>query len=116
MTIVTLVEAKLTVPGVHHWPDAPHRVAHLRALHRHLFVIRAVKAVDHDDRDVEFQILKSDIEGWFQMTYKRWNTETYDFGTASCEVLAKCILLNFDLAECSVHEDDENGAIVRRIV
>lgn len=106
---VTLVEAKVTFDATHHWPDAQWEpgVEYLQHPHRHLFVIRARASVSHDDRDREFILLGQQIRAWLEREFP-----LHELGRLSCEQLARMILDRWGLVRCSVHEDDENGAIV----
>jgi hypothetical protein len=95
--------------GIHCYPDAPEGVEFLKHPHRHMFHFKVELEVFHDDRDVEFILLKRELEGLYEggileLDYK------------SCEMMAD------DLAEyivnhypnrkltITVSEDGENGA------
>jgi hypothetical protein len=111
--ISTEVYCTLQIEGTHNWPDCPlYEVEYLCDPHRHLFHIKAYKNVRHDDRDVEFIVLKHEIlsyfyDEWFDSTYK-----LFKFGSMSCEMIAKKLISKFNLSRCEVSEDGENGAIV----
>ena len=111
--ISTEVYCTLEVEGVHHWPECPlEEVKYLRDPHRHMFHIKAYKSVSHDDRDVEFIVLKHKIlsyfyDGWFDSKLR-----LFDFGSMSCEMIAKDLIAKFNLSRCEVSEDGENGAVV----
>jgi len=105
----TQVVCKVVFEGVHHWPAAPEPVAYLAWPHRHEFVIRCCADVEHDDRDIEFIMLKHKVEDYLATRYIGGHLDT-----ASCEQVASNLIVKFDLAWCSVFEDDENGAIVYR--
>lgn len=111
MTLRTTIEAKLVFEATHRWPGALayDEVGYLAHPHRHRFVIRAAVAVDHPDRQVEFIMLGHEIGAYLGGRYPDGN-----LGTTSCERLAADLVEAFDLDRCSVHEDDENGAIVER--
>ncbi len=104
------VVVRTSFEGFHRWPDAPDEVAFLRDLHRHVFHVRAVKRVGHVDRDVEFILLKREIDGCIQCTIP---ARAEGVSTWSCERWAVELLERFDLEECEVSEDGENGAVVR---
>lgn len=107
----TTVEVKIVVEGTHFWPDAPESVGFLAHPHRHQFVIRAAVNVTLDDREIEFFTLAQEIRGLMRGFYEQ--TECgIDFGRRSCEMIAKELIGLAGLTRCSVHEDDENGAIV----
>jgi hypothetical protein len=115
---VTRVHAAVQVEGVHCWLAAPDEVKYLRMPHRHVFHVKAVACVEHDDRDVEFIMLGHRIKTWLKNQYPKYGKahadETVDFQYASCEHIAKALLFAFDLYSCEVSEDGENGAIVTR--
>ena len=111
----TNVVASLAVDGLHNWPDAKNvfpEVAFLSDLHRHMFHITCKKRVNHDDRNVEFIMLKRDVEDYLHQLY--WDNESrcLVFDAMSCEMIARTLYEHFDLEYCSVFEDNENGAEV----
>lgn len=121
----TEVYCTLQIEGTHNWPNCPFdEVAYLRDPHRHMFGIKAYKEVNHDDRDVEFIMLKHRIEAYLLTKYGQpikaaltgWeicdNKRVCTFGAMSCEMLAKELIEEFSLSRCEVDEDGENGAIV----
>jgi hypothetical protein len=111
LTCTTKTEVFVTSEFValHRWPDAADPVEFLKHPHRHLFKVRLVVEVTHDNRDVEFLTLKDEL---INFTYPgRFPIE------ASCETMAKTILVVFtehgySVKSCEVSEDGENGAIV----
>ncbi len=103
---------KLRVPGLHHWPDAPHPVSYLAFVHRHLFHIEASKEVTDADREVEFILFQNEVDRWLAAYFKRQPCGSYDFGTMSCEQLAIMLISGLKLTRCRVAEDGENGATV----
>lgn len=48
--------------GFHKWETAPQEVSFLRDLHRHIFNVKVTLQVSHSDRDVEFFLLKKDVD------------------------------------------------------
>jgi hypothetical protein len=109
----TSIVVTLRVEGIHCWADCPlEQVKYLRDPHRHVFWIKATKAVTHDDRDVEIIMFKEKIATSLSMAYYDHSLRCCNFGTKSCEMLAKELLENYYLDSCEVLEDGENGAIV----
>lgn len=109
------VYAHLEVEGVHWWADCPiEEVEYLKYPHRHRFVIKAYAAVSHSDRDIEFIVLKHQIQAYLheKYFYPKWNL--LKFGGMSCEMIAKELIDQFNLTKCEVSEDGENGALVVR--
>lgn len=98
--------------GIHKYPDAPDEVAFLRNEHRHMFHFRVELEVFHNDRDVEFIMLKRELEGLY-------SDSILELDYKSCEMMADD-LRNY-LVETyegrdmviTVSEDGENGAICR---
>lgn len=111
--IKTEVYCSLLVEGTHDWNACPYgEVDYLRTPHRHVFHIKAHMVVNHNDRDQEFIILKHDIASYFQDKYYNSYRRLCEFGSMSCEMIATELLLKFNLSQCDVSEDGENGATV----
>lgn len=116
----TEVYCTLQIEGTHYWADCPFpEVDYLRINHRHVFHIKAYKEVSHDDRDVEFIMLKHRINSYIKDKYLGRCNATHatgrllcEFGGMSCEMIAEELINEFDLSRCEVNEDNENGAIV----
>ena len=104
----TQIGITFEVVGFHNWPHAPQEVSFLQTRHRHKFFFECVKSVDHDDRDVEFTLLKMAIENHVRLLYYNPVSCNMEFGSLSCEAIATEILKAFDLDECKVWEDMEN--------
>lgn len=97
----------------HRYADAPQEVLYLRNLHRHMFNYEVELEVFHDDRELEFIMVKHDIEEYLTRRHESWSEKT------SCEQMAQSIGLwlqskhGFDRElTISVFEDNENGAKV----
>jgi len=110
------------IEGTHNWPACPFdEVAYLRAPHRHMFHVKAHKEVTHSDRDVEFIMLKHEMINYMLRKWASDGTKNQPchkvcgFGAMSCEMIAKDLIERFDLLQCEVSEDGENGAVVRPI-
>ena len=110
-TTSTFVKIKFQFEGMHCWPNAPKEVAFLRSMHRHVFHVSAVIEVFHDDRDLEFILVKRYLEK--QVANTRWPK------SASCEhmatVIASMIRQRYGSNRyvfVEVSEDGENGALV----
>lgn len=112
MEIKTEVYCTLQIEGTHNWPNCPFdEVDYLRVPHRHVFHIKAYKQVFHDDRDVEFIMLKHAIGKYFEIYYDT-EKKLHVFGAKSCEMIARELITAFGLCKCEVNEDNENGAIL----
>ena len=96
------------VTGFHHWPSAPEEVAFLRQRHRHVFHYKVFLNVEHNDRDLEFTLLKEELKQVVEVGYKG------EFGTRSCEQLAEdlgnwCFKNDLKPLTIEVWEDGENA-------
>lgn len=106
----TFIKVTADFEGIHRYPSAPEEVSFLRFPHRHTFYVKAEIEVFHDDRELEFIIVKR----WLQ---KQFNEQ---LGSMSCEMIAKQMIQaihnawgdNRDVT-VEVWEDNENGAVVR---
>ena len=115
------------IEGTHCWPDCPYEeVAFLRNPHRHLFKIKAIIPVEHDNRALEFFLGKKDIDLFLDTSlanHGNWDESVKDLGDWSCERLGKHIMEfifeQYGISDCmvEVNEDGENGGLVvgRRI-
>ena len=106
----TNIIVKLQVDGIHCWPAAKEvfpEVSFLSDPHRHMFYITCKLGVNHDDRDREFIMFKRDILEYLGDKYYDKKSRTHQFGSHSCEMLARELMHNFNLKYCSVFEDDE---------
>jgi hypothetical protein len=102
------VVVTLQVEGIHSWPTCPiEEVDFLKLPHRHIFHVKAMKEVRHKDREVEIIMLKRAMKLFLDKFEG-------NFGTMSCEQIASVLVENFDLVNCEVLEDNENGAKVVR--
>lgn len=101
--------------GFHEYEDAPNQVAFLRNEHRHLFKVSVQIQVDHNERDIEFFILKDFVEKVINNLFeKRTNI-------GSCETIATQILERVSvkypsrMIEVVVSEDGESDAIINNL-
>jgi hypothetical protein len=104
----TVVYCTVLFEGIHCWPDCPfEEVKYLRDPHRHIFHIKAYNRVHHDDRDVEFIMLKHRVEEYLHRKFPGGQ-----MGKTSCEMLGRDLMEHFGLIEVEVNEDGENGAVI----
>lgn len=92
--------------GFHKWDDAPNEVIFLRNKHRHLFKVRVWFKVTHDDRELEFLLMKKKVEDYL---------EAFEFrqDVGSCEMICKELVdIDARITKVEVSEDGENGAIL----
>lgn len=98
--------------ALHKYVNAPKEVEYLKNIHRHLFKICVEMEVFHDDRELEFIIVKHDLNEWLNNKYQMKEV-------ASCEQIANdiCDYLTQSYGAtrrviCTVLEDGENGGKV----
>ena len=95
---------------IHQYKDAPEEVAYLRYPHRHIAHIKVQIEVFDNDREIEFIMLKHDLENFVSIDKCSNN---------SCEQIAENILSYIRShytgrdVEIVVSEDNENGAILQ---
>jgi hypothetical protein len=107
---LTVVYCTVLFEGIHCWPGCPfEEVKYLRDPHRHIFHVKAYKQVFHDDRDVEFIMLKHQVERYLKNKFPDGF-----MGATSCEMLGRELMDVFGLIEVEVNEDGENGAVIMR--
>ena len=104
----TFVYVTTTFEFIHRYKDAPEEVSYLRNLHRHLAHIKVQIEVFHDDREIEFIILKHKLNKFLEGC----NTDE----NCSCEMIADMLLSFMQLVygtkrdmTITVSEDGENG-------
>jgi hypothetical protein len=120
--------------GVHCYPKAPEPVKFLRDPHRHVFYVETEIEVFHDDRELEFLMVKKEIDTFLSKRFE------INLGSTSCEMIAEEIQTYIkhkypmDPSEkwnvirrgmrapadsrtvnVKVFEDNENGAILREV-
>lgn len=109
----TKIIARTKIEGIHRWRDCPiEEVSYLREYHRHIFHIRGVCRVSHNNRDIEFIQLAHHIKKYLTAKYFSKSMGCAYFDDMSCEMIAIELLNHFDLCECEVNEDGEGGAII----
>ena len=109
------IKVGLDIEGMHFWENAPEEVSYLRYPHRHIFHIIVEFKVNHNNRDLEFIIMKHKIEKFLKDKFYISIYKLCNFGQMSCEAIAELILDEFrDAVSCEVWEDKENGARLER--
>lgn len=95
--------------GFHKYDNAPEEVSYLRNMHRHVFHVNVEMEVYHDNRELEFIMVKHTIDEFIQEVFI--GTQ----GVQSCEQIGEkiCKYLTEQYGErkiiCTVLEDNENG-------
>lgn len=106
----TYIGICLQIEGFHYFPEAHTHfgpeVVFLEVMHRHIFHIEAKKKVRHDERDEEFILLKRRVERYYEQKHGR----PANFGSRSCETIARELMEEFQFDYVKVSEDGENYA------
>jgi len=95
---------------LHCYPDAPDEVSFLKNMHRHIFHFKTYIEIFHNDRDLEFIMVKRFID-------KLLITMDKNLLNKSCEMLADILAEQIHIKytgrkiKISVSEDNENGII-----
>lgn len=118
MTTKTYIKVRTQFEGWHRYPDAGQidtRIEFLEHPHRHIFKVEVKISVDHLDRELEFFLVKWDIESFIKNGSQDHK---------SCEMIATDIL-NYLMSnpkygsareyEIVVSEDGESDGIVHHI-
>ena len=107
------VVVKTQFEGLHQWENCPYlSVAFLKEIHRHIFYVTVYFKVEGSDRELEFFLMKKEIEKVISSRLAPPN-----LGSLSCEMMAEKIIVGmreegFQVYKCLVFEDNENGAEV----
>jgi hypothetical protein len=113
------IQVRTSFWGVHHWPSAPEEVAFLRNPHRHQFKVEIECNADHDDRELEFFMVKSRLDRFIAGSLQPYHPSMHllmNMGSMSCEMLAQSIGVYLE-AQYSrpfsviVREDDESAGL-----
>ena len=102
--------------GKHRWATCPHEFPHayLKDSHRHTFVTETRFSVTDDDRQIEIFDAEDKVRGSIMTHYPVDPRDgLIDFGSSSCEMIARHIVESLGAVECSVREDGRGGACVR---
>lgn len=99
-----------TIEFIHRYIDAPDEVYYLRYPHRHLAHIKVTIEVYHNDRELEFILVKHELQAYMKTLVSQLGDN------CSCEMFADMLLsylqehygTNRDI-EIVVNEDNENG-------
>lgn len=95
--------------GIHKYPGAPDEVAFLRNEHRHMFHFEVEMEVKHDNREVEFIMLKRELDALY-------GNKTLSLDFKSCEMICDDLYSYLyrrygnRFYKIEVSEDGENGA------
>ena len=112
----SFIRVRTQFEGYHYYPNAGSidpRIKFLENEHRHMFKVEAKISVKHDDRELEFFLVKWEIENFIKAGNQNHK---------SCEMIAKDILRHLATKygwsrsyEVVVSEDGESDGIVQHI-
>lgn len=124
MKLSTSIFVRTTFRAMHCWGDALPAVGFLKHLHRHVFHVEARLSVTHDDRDHEFFMVQSRLDGIITSLMQQRESRSDKHSRPqhyawSCERWAALIFERLTLGyrgvlSVAVSEDGENGALVER--
>ena len=111
MAAKSFIIVRTSFTGLHQWKDAPMEVDFLKALHRHIFYVEAKIPVTHNNRQLEFFMVKSFLDRSITEMFP-----TDKLGQVSCEMIAEDLMnrimktygIRKDLS-VYVSEDGENS-------
>lgn len=95
--------------GIHCYPAAPEGVEFLKHPHRHMFHHKIYIEVFHNDRDLEFILVKREIESWY-------DTGVLELDHQSCEMISDNLFAKIYAkwphrkVVIEISEDGENGS------
>jgi hypothetical protein len=110
------IVVKTQKEGIHCWPNAPSDVDFLRYPHRHMFHIQVELRVFHNDRELEFFLVKRVLDRIVEEIFAENNY------LISCEDIAESIQLKMKKhypgvtgrpINVKVFEDGENGVYLK---
>lgn len=108
----TTIYIRTNFEAFHQWSNAPEEVAFLKNTHRHIFHVRVDFEVDHNDRELEFFMLKDIVNS---IIMKDYEGRTFPW---SCEQIAEDLgriliaVKGLPVVRVDVSEDLENGSVV----
>lgn len=122
--ILKTIVVRTQFEGIHCYPDAPKDVEFLKHPHRHMFYVEAEIEVFHDDRELEFILVKRDLDKFLKgdlksascemicRTVQQYLKRTYPLNGAQVSITGS----NERYVNVSVFEDDENGARISEVL
>ena len=108
----TYIKVKNQFEGIHCYKNAPESASFLRSPHRHIFYVTTKISVTHDDRELEFFIVKHRIIELLSEVVNELGINM------SCEQIAKSLITKLQSIygnryyQVEVSEDNENSAVV----
>lgn len=101
------------IEGFHKYENAPDEVWYLRNTHRHLFGVKATIEVYHEDRELEFIMIKHQVDEMLK------DILASSEDGVSCETIAEELYKRLKwfhgttrAIQIEVNEDGENGVVL----
>lgn len=109
-----LVWCAFRIVGYHNFLDAPEEVAYLRVTHRHDFHFKVSVEVSHENREVEFHMLKRFC---IESLFSRFpiSNDELSFGGMSCEMIGE-LLMRLIISEDIYNSMPEDSRRARQII
>ena len=104
---MTTIIVNTSFEGFHRYENAPEEVSFLRDVHRHIFHVNVEIEVFHDDRELEFILVKRRLDQFIKNHDSSLNSSCEQIGKMICEYLTKTYGERKII--CTVMEDNENG-------
>ncbi len=101
---------KTQFENIHKFLEAPNKVDYLRFPHRHLFYVEIEMEVFHNDRELEFIMVKHHVDNFLRSNPFEVRDSCETMATQICEELIK--QYGKRQVSCAVLEDNENGGKV----
>lgn len=109
----TNIIIQFEIEALHNWPEARQvipEMGFLSDIHMHYFSFKISKEVKHDEREVEIIQFRRKVIDYYYQTFFDSSLGTHNFGSRSCETLARNLMEQFDCQSVEVLEDNKNGA------
>jgi hypothetical protein len=113
--MLSFIKVQFDFEGFHRYDGAPQEVEFLKHLHRHMFNVQVMIEVKHDDRELEFFMVRNELIEMIKKLYP-------EAVVGSCEMVAKDLYHYVKhkygqdrTLQVEVYEDKENGGIVTDI-
>lgn len=123
-----LIEVKTQFDGYHAYPGAPDEVSYLQHAHRHQFQVEAQISVAHNNRELEFFMVKRELDEFIEKSNMAGCIDIR-VGTTGQPPLISCEMMAVRIAKhlhtlygddryinVKVSEDGQNAAIYREDV
>ena len=112
MKQTTTIVIRTQFSGCHRYANAPEAVSYLRNPHRHVFYVEVEMSVTHEDRELEFILVKNRLNEYLRSQPFEMEASCEHMASAICLFLGKVYGAHREI-RCCVYEDNENGGCVK---